>query len=357
MTEYNKLYILRFYYHYLLILTVVTSLFFWFQGDAASFAFAVLLLVLPCVFLFHLKREKEEKLPGCHPGFLVLAAMVATPGTIVYEGDPNVYICLLFYTLAAVAVMGNHYIKRRYYVLYCNPSVTEETRISAGKLRKKTLWRMGLFTGTAMFACVFLFMSMPEMQLQKQEKKTTQEEKKKIEPVRRTEKKSDVQKKIQEENEKATGNFWLQLLRYFCILILLILAALLVVYGIVCLIRRLLHRKKKVIVEYEEQSEKTTPFQDVISLVPRVRNKEMFSGGRGGQIRKTFYRYVRKGAGKESIDASLSPREMNQRYLADGEKENYLVHLYERVRYMNDEISDEDWEQWQRIVNMKHAKY
>lgn len=353
MTEYNKLYILRFYYHYLLVLTVITSLFFWFQGDIASFLFAGLLLVLPSVFLFRLKREKEEKMPNCHPGFLVVVAMVATPGTIVYEGDPNVYFCLFFYTLAAVAVIANGYIKRRYYVLYCNPSVSEETRVLAGKLQKKTLWRIGLFAGIGMLAFVIFFMSMPETQPQKQEKKITQEEKKKMESFQRTEKKSAVQKKIQEENEKAAANFWLLLLRYISLIVLVFLAGLVVVYGIVCFIRYLLRRKKDVIIEYEEQREKMTSFQEVISLVPRVRNKEVFSKGRSGQIRKAFYQYVKIGAGKERVDDTLSPREMNQRYMQDGNRERFLIHLYEKVRYTKNELSEEEWEQWQKMRKEK----
>lgn len=344
MTEYNKMYITHFYYNYLLVLTVISSVLFWFQGDVGSVVFALLLLGLPLLFLLHTERQKEEKLPTSHFEFAGIAGILATPGSFVYVKHPNVYLCAFFYLLALVFGFLNKYLQGRYYVLHCNPSVSQETKASAGRMQWRPLLRMFISGSVFMLFLLVLFVAIPEPHYRKQE--TTNEKQQEQDNVveQSTNKKADeVQKKMQEENEKAADNFWLQLLRYVVTIAIIVLVVLAIAYAVFRLVLYLIYRRGKVEYEFEEQLEEKTQFQEITRLMPTVKKAREFPHNLDGRIRKIFYQTVEAGAAKNHVNDSLTPKELQKEYMKNGEKEQLLTKLYEKARYAKESVTEDEW--------------
>ena len=350
MTEYNKMRITKFYSHYMTAVTIFSSLFRWFHGDLMSWLRLLLLLVLPLPIVWRNERGKEEKLPGCHQGFLVVGALLAVPGTFDWDGDANVIVCCCFYVMSIILCYANLYLQKRYTVLYCNPSVSEETRARANRLQRRPLLTLSAIAGGVLIVLMLIMMLMPEIELGPRER-TNQKQQEQDNMVERApeDRTNEVLEKIREEQEEASDNFWLMLLRYIITYAIIVMVALAIAYALFRFIIYLMNRRRKVTYEFEELIEEKSELEEITRLRPVIKSTMEFPSGRDGQIRKAFYKSVRRGAGGRSVDRALTPVELHEEYMKETPRDERLTILYEKARYAKESISEADWKQWEEV--------
>ncbi len=354
MTEFNKMKITHFYYNYLLVVCLFTSIFNWFIGDLFSWLRLFLLLFVPLPIAWRNNRRTEERLPTSHFSSLVLAGIFVIPGTMGNGGTANIMACCCIFIVALFLFFLNKYLRGRYTILHCNPSVSEETKRRAGRMQRKPLLILSLVGGAGILLFILFSAMMPGMEWEprgrshreQQEQENTLKEKQDV-------KRSEIQRKVQEEQEKASDNFWLRLLRYVVIFAVVVMGALAIVYAVYRLILYLMKYRRKLIYEYEELVDEETDFDEITRLVPVVKKAMVFPDGWDGKIRRAFYESVRKGAGKKSINCSLTPRELHREYMSETEQDECLTRLYEKARYAEDSISREEWGTWIEISQNK----
>lgn len=350
MTEYNKMRLTKFYCYYMIAVTIFSSLFRWFQGDLTSWLRLLLILVVPLPIVWRNERGKEEKMPGCHQEFLGAGGLLALPGTFDWDGDLHVIVCCLFFVASIILCYVNQYLQKRYTVLYCNPSVSEETRKRANRLQRRPLITMSAIAGGVLILLMLIMMLMPEIDYKPSER-TDQERQEQDNMVERApeERTNEVLEKIREEQEEASDNFWLMLLRYIITYAIIVMVALAVAYAMFRFIIFLMNRRRKVAYEFEERIEEESNLEEITRLQPVVKAQVKFPSGRDGQIRRAFYKSVRRGAGARSVDRALTPEELHKEYLRETPRDERLTALYEKARYARESISEEDWEQWEEV--------
>lgn len=93
---------------------------------------------------------------------------------------------------------------------------------------------------------------------------------------------------------------------------------------------------------------------EYIPLRQTVRREVSFPEDANGRIRRCFYRYIWKRAGKQ-VDVSMTPWELAGEYLPeeqeDGltEEQRQVVILYEKARYSGKECTEEEAERVRKI--------
>lgn len=354
MTEFNKMKITHFYYNYLLGVCLFTSIFNWFNGDLFSWLRLCLLLFVPLPIAWRSNRKTEERLPTSHFSALVLTGIFVIPGTIGNGETANIMACCCIFIVALFLFFLNKYLRGRYTILHCNPSVSEETKRRTGRLQRKPLLILSLVGGAGLLLFVLLSIMMPRIEWEPRERShREQQEQDNMMEERQDVKRSEVQRKVQEEQEKASDNFWLLLLRYAITFAVVTMGALAIVYAVFRLILYIMKHRRKLIYEYEELVDERTDLEEITRLVPVVKKAMVFPDGWDGKIRRAFYESVRKGAGKQSINCSLTPRELHREYMSETEQDECLTRLYEKARYAEDSISGEEWETWIEISHNK----
>ena len=350
MTEYNKMRLTKFYCYYMTAVTIFSSLFRWFHGDLMSWLRLLLLLVLPLPIVWRNERGKEEKLPGCHQEFLVVGALLAVPGTVDWDGDIHVIVCCLFFVAAIILCYTNQYLQKRYTVFYCNPSVSEETRKRANRLQRRPLLTLSAIAGGVLIVLMLIMMLMPEIEFEPRER-TNQEQQEQDNMVERApeDRTNEVLEKIREEQEEASGNFWLMLLRYIITYAIIVMVALAIAYALFRFVLYLMNRRRKVTYEFEELLEEKSDLEEITRLRPVMKSSTDFPSGRDGQIRRAFYKSVRRGAGARSVDRALTPEELHKEYMKETPRDERLTALYEKARYAGESISEADWKQWEEV--------
>ena len=355
MTEFNKMKITRFYYNYLLLLCVFTSIFNWFNGDLFSFFRLLLLLFVPLPAIWRNARRKEEKLPAGQFLPLVLTGFFLIPATMEKERIVNTTLCCCLFAVSLFLYFANKYLRGRYTILHCNPSVSEETTRRAGRMQRKPLFQMFLIGAVALVFFIFLTMMLPEMGYHSSDRRSNRErqEQDNTREIKPDTNRSEMQRRVQEEQDKAADNFWLQLLRYVITFAIVVAGIVAVVYAVFRLILYLLGYRRKLVYEYEEQMDEKTDLEEITRLIPVVKRAVSFPDGWDGKIRRAFYESVRKGAGRKSVDRGLTPMELQRQYMSGTERDECLTALYEKARYAEDSISREEWGTWIGISQNK----
>lgn len=354
MTEFNKMKITHFYYNYLLVVCLITSIFNWFNGDLFSWLRLFLVLLVPLPIAWRNNRRAEERLPASHFSALVLTGIIATQGIFGNEETANIMVCCCTFIAALFVFFLNKYLRGRYTILHCNPSVSEETKRRAGQMQRKPLLILSCVGGIALLLFVLLSTMIARIEWEPRERShREQQEQDNMLEERQDVKRSEIQRKVREEQEQASDNFWLRLLRYVVIFAVVVMGALAIVYAVYRLILYLMKYRRKLIYEYEELVDEETDFDEITRLVPVVKKAMVFPDGWDGKIRRAFYESVRKGAGKKSINCSLTPRELHREYMSETEQDECLTRLYEKARYAEDSISREEWGTWIEISQNK----
>lgn len=355
MTEQNKMRILVFYYNYLIVLSVITSVFYWFDGDtAASWLRLLLLLGVPVIILWRSKERQQEvakeerQLPACHFEFLIIAGLVAAPGSLLNEKQANFWLCCSFYGAAVVLYFFYQYLRGRYLIFYRNPSVSGETRRRAGQSMRRSLGGLAA-VGLAVFLLLILVsQAAPEISVPEREKTNTEQQEQENVFDAAADRQNEMRDALRETQEQAEDNLFLVILRYLLTFALFAMTVLALAYGMVRLVFFLLERRRRVRLEFEEVVVADNDTEERTRLVPVRRMASVFPGGNDGRIRKEFYRTVRRRAGEQEISPAQTPMELRKNYLGEGRKEELLTELYEKARYAEDSVTEEEFRKWQK---------
>ena len=357
MNEYRVMQIIAFYYKYLLLVTLVSAYFFWFNMNAASIMLVIIILAVPFLLqslLFPdktLKKKREKgKMPVCPLGHLIVVGVIISPVFILPEAKPNSLFCLILYLLDMGIFFFYQYYKGKYNLLYCNPSVTDHTRERAeGKLNRMFF---KLFMA-AVFAIIVLFfivnaVSGADIRISppRQEQEEQQEEEPKKEADRIPAELSKKQKDLLRQKQKE-DNFFLLLLRYAVFLLLVLLTLFVLLFLLYRIIMYFVRKRRKISCGYYEEIVEENDQEEYTRLVPAVKREPSFPGGNNGKIRKAFYRAVRRGAGGKKVDKSHTPYELRDAYLAPTESSGYLTALYEKAKYSPWDVTDDEIKKWE----------
>lgn len=242
------------------------------------------------------------------------------------------------------------YFREKYLTMYANPCVNSKTIRRFEKNTGHALKRFLLFFGLGMLMLFFVVSAIQTTEVEYKYEK--QEERQIREPVQKARPKKDQQKEIQ-EREKEKRSPFMELLLRILMRVMQIIIVLLFVIGIVAVLFFLLRKFFRIRLPQFSRVEKirekhTDGIDEYISLRPVLRPREEFPGDPNGKIRRYFTRYMKKKSGGK-VDASLTPKEMAQMYLAgEGEpvteKERVIVELYEKARYSGESCSEEEAE-------------
>lgn len=350
MTEYNKIRICGFYSQYCIALALFTSLFYWFQGDLVSWARFLLLVVLPLPFVWRQKPKDEKKHRIFRFEVLLIISVFTIPGTLDQGLNGNAIVCGVFCLASFFFAMATMYLNRRYTVLHCNPCVSDETKKRAGKSQRRSLLFFSVMEGVILLFLVAAAVQMPDMySVRKQQVNREQQKQDNAEDERSDTKKGEIEEKFREEQEKTSHNIWLQIVKYIITTVVVIGGVLAIVYAVFCFVRSLLKRKQKNLCEYKEEIEQQTEWQEITRLVPVVKDKKQFEKGWRGKIRKEFYHWVKKGAGDQTVDQSMTTEELLEQYMEDSQITSMLVDLYKKARYSEEELDEKSWKEWQEV--------
>lgn len=358
MTEQNKMRILAFYYNYFIVLSVITSIFYWFDGaTAASWLRLLLLLGVPVIILWRSKQrqrevaKEERQLPACHFEFLIIAGIVAAPGSVLNENLANFWLCCSFYGGAIVIYFFYKYLRGRYLVFYRNPSVSSETRQRAGQSMRRSLGELALIGLVVFIILLLVYQAVPEINVQKEEKTNTEQQEQDNVFDTAASRQNEMRDALSEMQEQAGENLFLVILRYMLTIAILAMVVLTLVYGMFRLILFLLRRRHRVRLDFEEVVVTSSDTEEFTRLVPVRRSAPDFPCGNDGRIRKEFYRQVRRQAGEQEISPAQTPMELRENYLGENRKEKLLTELYEKARYGKASVTEEEVRTWQKEEN------
>lgn len=355
MTERYKIRVIAFCCTYCIILSFFTSFFFWFDaGLLISWFRLLLLLVIPIPILWRSKEKqlekekKKEKLPPLLFTGLIAAGFLGTPASIMSEKQDNFWLSCFFFAAAIGLCFAGEYMKGRYLLLYCNPSVSAETRRRSGKNMKKYLLWMAAAGVVTLVLVLFAIQFEPELPAQQRQKtNTVQQETDRVpDKVSRQEK---LREKIRQEEEEESSNLFLVILRYILFIAIVAMGVVVIGYGLFRLIYYLVRGRRRQVWEFEEIEVEESDNEIYTRLVPVTRNGVVFPGGNDGKIRKQFYKEVRRRAGNSEIVRSHTPMELKEDYLTAGEKDAVLTKLYEKARYAAESVTEEEIRQWERM--------
>lgn len=348
MTEEMKIRIVTFYSYYGIALFVFTLFFYWFDaGDPVSWLWLLLLVGIPFPLLrYRERRRRDSERKGRKQaeslfGFLLIAGGMAIPWGILDERSDNFWLACIFYASAVGLCFVGLYLRGRYLILYCNPSVSKETRRRFGDKMKKYGFGMLLLGLAVLIVCLLAAQYEPEIRLQAPQKTNTQwQEQERMEPS--AGRQSDRREEVREEQKKQGNNIFLVILRYIVTIAILVMGIVAAVYGLFRLFFFLLRRRKKQVWEFEEIEVAESAREEYTRLVPVRRKQVSFPAGADGRVRRLFYKEIRRQAGKKEIVLSQTPTELKDSWLKPDPKSELLTELYEKARYAKDSVTSEE---------------
>lgn len=356
MTEQNKMRIITFYYYYLIVLSSFTAVFFWFEASQLlSWLRLVLLLGIPVLILWRSRERQEEeekkgkKLPMCQFGALLFPGIIGAPASLLYERQDNFWLCCLFLAAAIGLFFAGEYIRGRYLLLYCNPSVSEETRRRTRKNMKKYLVEMAVIGVVVLLLLLVLSSFEPEFSQQERRKTNTVQQETDHDPNPVGKRQKEQGSKRQEEQEQKEQNVFLLALRYVLLVAIVVMGVTAVCYGLFRFLFYLIRGRRKPVWQFEETLTEKREDEEYTRLVPVARSEVRFPGGFDGKIRRQFYKEVRRQAGDHEIIRSKTPVELKETYLEPNEREAVLTELYEKARYARESVTEEEIRSWEKM--------
>lgn len=351
MREYRVLRMISFYYNYLLLLTLITSFFWWFDWDAPSLVRAVLLLAVPGLILnVHFRRHREEKerqegkIPTGRVELIPLTGLLAIGS--MSDGQAN-EAAGLFYAAAVVLYFVWRYYSGKYILLYRNPSVSRDTRERAGRKLAPLMLRLAIVAAaaTVLLAALtgMLLSAEPRQPDIRQEENEESVESRATPPASREEELKEQLRRRQPE-----PSLFLIVLRYV-VYGLLVVMGLVAVGAVLYWIATRFFRRRTDGGEYYEEITEKRGNEEYTSLAPTGRRKRAdFPEGNDGKVRRAFYRRVKKKAAGQRVDASHTARELRREYLQAETDAAPLTALYEKARYSAVSVTDEEIDRWEK---------
>lgn len=360
MREYRTMRMLVLYYLYLSVLMLFTAYIHWFHADIASGVMLLVLLFLPYLagkFLYRdkalIRQMENRKGAACHEEFFAVFFGLSVWGMFGSDITPNYILYCLLGCAGFVIYLFSKYYSGKYLTLYCNPSVTKNTQMRAERGNTRSFARILLIS-----LLVGLFLSAVIYSIKDVEP----------EPVRiewKNKEKSTKKEKIQEQSQSHTPNFpELQergeegiaatIIRYVLLLTMAFGIVFILILALLKLYSFLFDRRRKgKTYEYQERLVETKENEEYVELVPVARKQRHFPDGNNGKIRRKFYQRVRRGAGKKSVNLFYTPKELGEHYLKPGEDSSYLITLYEKARYSQSPVTDEEISRWEKLEKGK----
>lgn len=278
----------------------------------------------------------------------ILAAVVgvlAVLAACMYDNIATYILCCLLFLAALGIFIYSVYYYGKYLILNCNASVTESTQKKVEKNSMKTIVKVLVcsFFLSIVFMIVLMFLpDLPEYRPGTWEKKQEQEEVHMSTGQRETAETNGEEKKTKEESLLA------RILRYVLLSVCAVLTVVLLGAALYKLFGFLSHRNGKTGYEYKEQIIEVNDIDEYTTFTPIVKKRVHFPDGNNGKVRRQFYRQVKQGAGKKAVDKSRTPQELEQEYMKPLEGNRQLVSLYEKARYSQETVTDEEWYQWEQ---------
>lgn len=350
MKEYRTMRMLVFYYLYILVLMAFTGYIHWFHADLFSSIILIVLLGVPYLagkFLYRdkalIKQMENRKGAVCHKEFFGVFFALSFWGVLGSDITPN----YVLYCLLACAGYGidlfSRYFSGKYLTLYCNPSVTKTTRMRAESGNRKSFLKIfviSLLTGVFLTAVII---SVPDVGRQNVQIEWKKREKEKNKVQQQSPAIHNPVQKELSQLPKVEESIAARIIRYILLLTVAFGIVFILIFFLLKLYSFLFHRRRKGIShEYQERLVLTKENEEYVELVPVVRKQRHFPDGNNGKIRRKFYQRVRRGAGKKSVNLFFTPQELGEHYLKSGEGSSYLITLYEKARYSQNSVTDEE---------------
>lgn len=252
------------------------------------------------------------------------------------------------------------YFYEKYLTIYANPSVSPEMlkrfeKNTLSGLKRKLMaagiaaLTIGIMAAAGMSTGVE-FNSVPRER--QEQKKIERREKTKSYPMKAR------QREIAEEIEEERSSFvqiLLFVLEKFMQILMLLFLVIAVLWILYIILKGLLNFRLPEFAWSEENKEvETEGMDEYIPLRQTVRREASFPEDANGRIRRCFYRYIWKRAGKQ-VDVSMTPWELAGEYLPEeqeddlSEEQRQVVILYEKARYSGKECTEEEAERVRKI--------
>ncbi len=363
--------VITFVFHYLLVVYLLVVMSVLSGGLAEGLLTCVLGVAIGYFIVSHKwkkieKKEQDADKEGqCQVSFAVITIlasfmMMGSAANTYYEVEKVsvgslLLIWLLLMTLFATYLYADFY-REKYMTMHVNPCVTEETIRRFEGNTKRRLRKTFLRTTIVMMLVFSVGASISNMEFVVEEKEE-EEEKEKKKDEEEVEPATDPAKELKElEERKPEPNPAWKAFTELLMQIMKIVVMVLFVFGILLVIFLILRKLFSIRlpqyerIKKEDSEEEITLTEEYISLRPRRKViNEHFSDDNNGKIRRVFYRYIRKQAGKEKIDTSKTPWELADAYMA-GEnvelttEQQSAVRIYEKARYSGNVCSGEEVE-------------
>ena len=170
--------------------------------------------------------------------------------------------------------------------------------------------------GLAVFLLLILVsQAAPEISVPEREKTNTEQQEQENVFDAAADRQNEMRDALRETQEQAEDNLFLVILRYLLTFALFAMTVLALAYGMVRLVFFLLERRRRVRLEFEE-----------VVVADNVRRR----------------------AGEQEISPAQTPMELRKNYLGEGRKEELLTELYEKARYAEDSVTEEEFRKWQK---------
>ena len=252
------------------------------------------------------------------------------------------------------------YFHEKYLTIYANPSVSpemlkrfEKNTLAGLKRKLMTAGIAALTIGIIAAAGMSTNVELDSVPRERQEQKEIErKEKTKSYPMKAR------QREIVKETEEERSSFvqvLLYVLEKFMQILMLLFLIIAVLWILYIILKGLLNFRLPEFVWSEENKEvEMEGMDEYISLRQTVRREVSFPEDANGRIRRCFYRYIWKRAGKQ-VDVSMTPWELAGEYLPeeqeDGltEEQRQVVILYEKARYSGKECTEEEAERVRKI--------
>lgn len=252
------------------------------------------------------------------------------------------------------------YFHEKYLTIYANPSVSPEMlkrfeKNTLAGLKPKLMTAgiaaltIGIIAATGMSTNVELDSVPRERQEQKE---IERKEKTKSYPMKAR------QREIVKETEEERSSFvqvLLYVLEKFMQILMLLFLIIAVLWILYIILKGLLKFRLPEFAWSEENKEvEMEGVDEYIPLRQTVRREVSFPEDANGRIRRCFYHYIWKRAGKQ-VDVSMTPWELAGEYLPEEqnngltEEQRQVVILYEKARYSGKECTEEEAERVRKI--------
>ncbi len=316
------------------------------------------------------RREREQnKERRCYllPWILVLIftfAMLAVSAEALLEGQSvsriqGVILFALVLFIFSVFLYAEYFYEK-YLTVYANPCVSPETIKRFEKNTLASLKRKLMAAGIVTLAVCMIAIAGMSTKVESNPAPRERQEQKKIEKKGKTKSypMEERRREIAEETEEERSSFvqvLLFLLEKFMQILMILFLIIAILWILYVILKRLLNFRLPEFVWSEEKEEvEIEGMDEYIPLRQAVSREVSFPEDANGRIRRCFYRYIWKRAGKQ-VDVSMTPWELAGEYLPeeqeDGltEEQRQLVGIYEKARYSGKECTEDEVERAREI--------